>query len=108
MKDGEIGDNSEIFVDIGELEGFLSDLEDQQKSITEATGKLRNTLKGILKDTGWHKGAFSAIRRISVMSETERADFLRTFKPLYEAMMEHGWADEMNDLVDQIQGEQGD
>ena len=109
MKDGDIGDNSEIDVDIGELEDFLSDLEDKQKAITEATGKLRATLKGILKDTGWHKGAFATIRKLAALSETERADFLRTFKPLFETMLEQGgWANEMNDLVDQIEGEQGD
>ena len=92
--------NSEITVDAEELQAILDELTDKQKSITEATGALRSKLQEILDDSGWHKGALATIRKIDAMSETARADFLRTFAPMFAAMMEYGWEAEMQDMLD--------
>jgi hypothetical protein len=96
----DIGDNSAMEIDAGELQQLLDELEGKKKAVAEATGSLRGRLKEILDDTGWHKGALQAIRQIASMSETRRADFLRTFEPMFDALMEHGWRQEMVDLLD--------
>ena len=104
----EIGDNSEVDVDHEELDRFIKELEGKQKTITEATGSLRNRIKEIIGQTGWHKGALAAIRKIAAMSPTARADYLRTFQPMFDAMLAHAWESEMRDLIDQLQDEGAD
>ena len=108
MTEPNLGDNSGINVDASQLNEFLLDLEDKQKTISEATGQLRNAIKTIVVETGWHKGAFGTVRTINKMSETARADFLRTFEPLFEAMMDNSWRGEMRDLIEQIEAEGAD
>jgi hypothetical protein len=103
----DIGDNSAIEIDAAELQRLLDELECKKKAVTEATGALRARLKEILDDTGWHKGALQTIRQIASMSETKRADFLRTFEQMFDALMEHGWRQEMVDLLD-ARGEDAD
>lgn len=96
----EAGHNSEIDIDAGELQQLLDELESKQKAVSEANGTLRARIKEILDDTGWHKGALATIRSIANMSETKRADFLRTFEPMFDALMEAGWRQEMRDMLD--------
>jgi len=99
--DGSVNlSNSQIEVDYDELEQILSSLADKKRTISEASGALRSAIKAVIDDHGWHKGALATIRRIDDMSETARADFLRSFAPLYEAMQEYKWRDELDDLFD--------
>lgn len=92
------GDNSDLEVDFKDVETFLKDMNDKQKSVSEATGSLRSHLKGALDKHGWNKGAAAMIRQIDGYSETARDDFLRTFEPMYTIMTEQKWADERQDL----------
>ena len=39
------------------------------------------------------------------MSETARADYLRTFSVLFDGMMSEFWETEMRDLLDQLEAE---
>lgn len=99
----QMGDNSEINVDYDEAQGLIDGLKDKQKAISEATGSLRSAIKQILDETGYHKSAFASVRAIDAMSETARADYLRTFAPLFDAMMEGKWLQERQDLLDQVE-----
>lgn len=83
-----------------ETQRFIDELANKQKTISEATGALRSRLKEILEQTEHHKGAFAMIRKIDGMSQTARADFLRTFEELFDAMMSYKWRDEMRDMLD--------
>lgn len=103
----EFDGRNEPDVDADKLIAWLDDLEEGKKAISEATGALRSQIKAILEETGWHKSALAMIRQIDDMSETKRADFLRSFDPLYRAMMDAKWETEMEDLLaDQNEGEE--
>lgn len=94
------GDNSKMDIDYQELMSFLNDLDDKKTSINEATGKLRSAIKAIIDQKGYHKGALGTIRMIEAMSETGRNDYLRTFEPMFDVMMQEKWATEREDLLD--------
>ncbi|MBM2293806.1 hypothetical protein JQX09_17905 [Sulfitobacter pseudonitzschiae] len=97
-KDQTIGDNSEMDIDYAELSAFIEEMQNKQKTVSEATGSLRSHLKASLDKTGWHKGAAAMIRQIDGMSETSRADFLRTFEPMFDVMISKKWRDEQQDI----------
>jgi len=98
MDSEEHRSNSKIDVDPDALMEILKELDDKKQSVTEANGRLRSRIKAVIEETGWHNGALATIRQIEAMSETSRADFLRTFIPMLGVMREHKWADEMEDL----------
>lgn len=97
--------NSEVLIDYDSLEGILSGLSDKKRSVSEASGALRSAIKEVIEEHGWHKGALATIRKIDDMSETARADFLRSFAPMFAAMSEFKWNDELEDLFG---GDEGD
>lgn len=99
------GISNEFAVDGDTLEGFLDELSNLKKSVSESAGDLRSRIKAILDDQGYHKKALATIRDIQAMSETQRADFLRTFNPMLKAMRDLQWDDEGADMVDAIEGE---
>ena len=101
----EMGDNSNIDIDYEDLEQILINLADKAKSVSEANGSLRTAIKGVLDEHGWHKKALGDIRAIERMSETSRADYLRTFEPMFDAMMEHKWRAEQENLLDELERE---
>lgn len=97
MQDGEL--TNEFSVKGQELEDFLSELSNMQKTISEATGDIRSRIKVILDQQGYHKKALAVVRSINAMSETQRADFLRTFIPMMEAMRDLKWDAEGADMI---------
>lgn len=97
----EIGDNSQIDIDHDEIRSYLDDLSGKQKNISEATSALRNKLKEVLNDTGWHKGALATIRKIDAMSPTARADYLRSLVPMLAVLRENKWDAEAEDLFNE-------
>ncbi|WP_306150676.1 hypothetical protein [Roseovarius sp. MMSF_3281] len=103
---GNAHKNSADNVDYEELQSFLDELGDKQHSVSEATGSLRSRIKGIIDEKGWNNAALATIRTIENKSETARADFMRTFLPMFEAMLEHKWREEMHDMLDGV-GEDG-
>lgn len=100
-----IGHNSKVEISFVELKTILTDLEDTQQTITEATGRHRQKIKEILEDQKWNKSALATIRKINGQSETERADFLRTFDALYRVMMEAVWMGELDDLLSDMESD---
>lgn len=105
-KDTGTGHNSDISIEFDDLVTLLEEMDDKKKAVDEATGKLRSKLKEILDDQEWHKGGLAHIRKIHSMSETERADFLRTFKPLFSVMLENQWNSELQDMLDGLGNEE--
>ena len=99
----ETPSNLFISVEASEVQAILDDLADKRREVDEANGALRARLAEILEDAGWNKKALQVIRQIDAMSETQRADFLRTFKPMFEALYAHGWVAEVQDLVSELE-----
>jgi ribosome-binding protein aMBF1 (putative translation factor) len=96
----DIGDNSDVQMGYDELQGILDELAGKQKAITEATGSLRSRLAQVLEEHNLNKSALATVRKIENMSLTARNDFLRTFEPLFDVMIEKKWRDEQQDLFD--------
>ena len=92
---------NEFTVDSEQLQSYLDSLSDDSKAIGEATGTLRANLKAILETEGYHKAAMAMVRKIDAMSETQQADFLRTFKPMFDAMFDAYWSSAQVDLLDE-------
>ena len=92
--------NSKVEVNETKFLELCAALSQHQGNITSATGKLRAELKEYLKETGHHKGAVGDIRKIDNMTETARADYLRTFMPYLEAMLAKRWKKQQPDFLD--------
>lgn len=92
------GGNSKFVVNIKDLAADLSALDKTAKANSEANGSHRNQLKQILEQRGYHPKALAVIRSIDSMSETKRADVLRTFVPMFNALFEGKWSAEMEDM----------
>lgn len=82
------------------LAAQIAGLADDQHAISQATGSLRSHLKAILDQEGYHSNAMATIRKIHGMNKTQRADFMRTFQPMFEAMNAAFWSKDMEDLLD--------
>lgn len=91
--------NSGIDFDLRQTQVWLELLAGLKKAGDESTGKLRAEIKRILDQSGYHAKAFAVLRSIDGMSPTQRADFLRTFKPGFDAFFET-WDIEGRDLLD--------
>ena len=96
---------NEFDVYYGDLKKDLDLLADLKKTVGEHNGDLRSNLKHILETRGYHKKAMAIIRDIDAMSETERADVLRTLLPMMGAMNDGKWSGEGTDMLDAIDGE---
>jgi hypothetical protein len=97
----EVGDNSKIEVEYEFLQQVLDDLANSKKSVSEANGKHRADIKEIVDKESWNAQALGTIRMINDKSETGRADFLRTFEPLFAAMKEGRWDEDTADLFNE-------
>ena len=96
--DGNI--SNEFTVEPDALHGEIEELASMAKSVGEANGALRNRIKQIIEEKGYHPMALADSRKIDRMSETKRADYLRTFRPMFAAMYESKWRGQAADMVD--------
>lgn len=101
-----IGHN--ISISHEELREILDGTKDTQRAVSEANGKHRQGIKTVIEERDWHAKAFGDIRKIDAMSETERADYLRTFKPLFAAMMDAEWEEQLQDLLSDVDDQSDD
>ncbi|NRB19897.1 MAG: hypothetical protein HRU33_20700 [Rhodobacteraceae bacterium] len=92
--------NEEFQVDASALQVQLDELADSGGTVSEANGDLRSRIKQIVDEEGYHKRALGVIREIDKMSETKRADFLRTFAPMLAAMRAGKWDTATPDMFD--------
>lgn len=90
-------------VDGKELIAEIVELADMKTTIGEATGSLRSHLKGILDKKGYHAHALAICRGLDAMSDTKRADVLRTLNPMMAAMRQQKWDAASADMVDGIE-----
>ena len=90
--------NDEFSVDADLLKQQLETLANMKKGVSEANGDLRAKIKEILETAGYNKKALAIIRQIDAMSETQRADFLRTFEPMFDAMLQFAWQEDTEDM----------
>ena len=90
--------SNEFEVDTDALIGHLSDLAQSKKAISEKSGELSKQLERINETEGYEAQAMAMIRKIDAMSETKRADCLRTFVPMFEGMLLAKWSDD--DMLD--------
>ena len=95
--------SNQFDVDGKELIAEIVELQDMKTTIGEATGSLRSHLKGILDKKGYHSKALAICRDLDAMSETKRADVLRTLNPMMAAMRQQKWDAESVDMVDEIE-----
>lgn len=96
---------NQFTVDGKDLQKDIEQLKDMKSSVSEATGELRSQIKAILDNKGYHSKALAIIRDLDAMSETKRADVLRTFTIMFEAMMELKWRKESADMLEGIEDE---
>lgn len=99
MDGAKLGDNSLLDIDRNEVEQYLEELANKKRGIDEKTGELRARIKEVIESTGWNKKALSDIRKIDAMSDTARADYLRTFLPMLDVMDAAHWKDERVDML---------
>jgi hypothetical protein len=92
------GDN--LTFEFDEIEQILSELANKKRSVSEATGALRNAIKQWLENSGAHPKALATIRQINDMSDSYRADFMRSFKPMFELMDENVWIPAQSDMFE--------
>ncbi|WIY24241.1 hypothetical protein [Parasedimentitalea psychrophila] len=97
--DGNLS-NEEFQVGASALQVQLDELADLGGTVSEANGDLRSLIKQIVDEEGYHKRALGVIREIDKMSETKRADFLRTFGPMLDAMRAGKWDTDTTDMFD--------
>ena len=95
-----MGENYDLQIDADALIAELEDLAQKKKAVGESNGELRKRISQILEQKGYHKSALAMIRQIDAMSRTSRNDFLRTFEPMFDAMLSAKWRDEQQDLFD--------
>lgn len=102
----DIGHNNpDTTISYADLREILDGVNSTGKEVTEANGAHRSGIKQILEDREWNKTAFADIRKIDNMSETKRADYLRTLQPLLQIMLDAKWSSELDDLLSQLDSE---
>ena len=92
--------SNQFDVDGKELIAEIVGLADMKTTIGEATGALRSGIKALLEKKGYHSKALAICRDIDAMSETKRADVMRTLIPMMAAMREQKWDAEIKDMLD--------
>lgn len=91
--------SSEFDVNLDKLLQELGEIDRKKDEVSSSTGDLRSTIKGILDNSGYHKTALAMIRQINDMPATKKADCLRTFRPMFEALSPV-WEREVQDMLD--------
>lgn len=96
--------SNEFTVDPAELQSEINELKELAKASSEKSGDLGARKTAISERKGYDKAALGTILKVDSMSETNRADFLRTFSPMFEAMR-GGWEAEGKDMLDDLDGD---
>lgn len=99
--------NSEFSVSDTQLMAHLAEIESAKDEVSSASGDLRSTIKRILEDAGYEKGALQIVRDLDALSDTKLADRLRTLWPMLDAMRPH-WEERIRDMLDRKASETDD
>lgn len=100
--------NSDDFtVEADKLLAELLKIDNANDEKNSVMGDLRSTIKSVLDASGYHKTALATIRTINDMPATKKADFLRTFEPMFEAMSPT-WRKQCQDMLDKAKADTAD
>lgn len=102
----DLRNDTDLVVDYAECQGFVDELSKLKKGVSEANGEMRNRLKQILEEGSFNAKAMAIIRELDGMSDSKRADVLRSFKPLFLAFWENKWSEAQADLLAELDGGQ--
>lgn len=91
--------NSDFAVSDTQLMSHLAEIASAKDEVSSASGDLRSTIKRILEDAGYEKGALQIVRDLDALSDTKLADRLRTLLPMIDAMRPH-WDERIRDMLD--------
>ncbi len=94
----------DIEIDAQALRGELDRIHDKAQSSSESSSTLGQQRKKAAETLGCHKDALSIIERIDNMSDDKLADFLRSFRPMYAAMMSQ-WEEKLSDMLNKLDAE---
>lgn len=92
----------DIAVDAQKLRAELDRIHGKKKASSESSSGLGQQRKKAAEGLGCDSDALSMIERIDGKSDEKIADFLRSFRPLYEAMLPD-WEARMSDLFSKAQ-----
>lgn len=99
--------DKEFSLDLQKLRGSLDRIHSKATSSSESSSSLSQQRKQEVETLGCHKDALSIIERIDKMSEDKRADFLRSFQPMFDGLMPQ-WEEEMQDMLDKASAQSDD
>lgn len=89
----------EFALDAQKLRANLDRILAKKKTSSEKSSQLGKYRKGVVDEMGCHKDSLSICERIHTMSPEEKGDFLRSFQPMFEALLPQ-WTEEFTDMVD--------
>lgn len=92
----------EFTVDAQKLRSDLDKVHNKKRASSESSSALGQLRKSTVEGLGCHKDAFASIEKIDAKSEEDRADYLRSFIPMFEAMLPD-WQEEMADMLDGLE-----
>ena len=94
----------EFTVDLQKLRSELDSLHNKARASSESSGDLGQRRKQAVDSLGCHKDALSIIERVDRMSDDKRADFMRSFGPMFDAMRPQ-WDEAAQDMVDKAEAQ---
>lgn len=100
--------STDFTVDEAQLRNDLLMLKGKKDEVSSANGDLRASLNSVLEERGYHKAALAIIRQIDDMPTTKKADVLRTLEPMFNAMLDAYWRDEIQDMLDGMDDEKSE
>lgn len=101
-KDTDI--TEEFTIDAQKLRAELDRIHGKKQSSGESSSALAQQRKMAAEGLGCQKDALSLIERIDGFSDDKLADFMRSFEPMFEAMLPQ-WQDRILDMVDKAEAE---
>ena len=99
--------DKEFSLDLQKLRGSLDRIHGKATSSSESSSSLGQQRKQEVETLGCHKDALSMIERIDRMSDEKRADFLRSFQPMFDGLMPQ-WDEDMQDMLDKAAAQSDD
>ncbi|WP_406646912.1 hypothetical protein QEZ52_00420 [Aliisedimentitalea scapharcae] len=97
----------EFTVDTQKLRGALDRIHGKATSSSESSSSLAQARKQEAESLDCHKDALSIVERIDKMSPDKKADFLRSFSPMFSALLPQ-WEGEFKDMVDKANEQAGE
>lgn len=102
----DMNNEEEFELDLQKLRSELDSIHQKATASSESSSTLGQRRKQAVEALGCHKDAMSAIEKIDRMSPDKKADFLRSFEPMFSGLLPQ-WKDQYQDMLDKA-NEQAD